>query len=78
MKSDPERWSLSGSLHSIPAMLRSNHEARGCNSSLSVRLNNCLVDGHSETEIISSEYDSVQTSLSLRKNIIKAQSLIRN
>jgi hypothetical protein len=67
MKSHLQRWNLPGSLDCIPTMFRSYHEARGRNGSLAVRLNNCLIDGHGETEIISSEYDSVQTGLSLWK-----------
>ncbi len=55
-----ERGMLPGSLYCVPEKLLSHHEARGRENSLIMTFNDGLIDGQCETEIISSNYDSLQ------------------
>lgn len=69
---------FSGSLHGITAGFCPHHQARCREDSRPVGFHNRLVDGHGEAEIVSSDYDSLQTGLSLRTNVLLAMRRLRD
>ena len=69
VQADSKLGQTAGARHRIGRRLTSNHQARGGQNSVPMRLFNCLVNGWVETEIVGADDQSPQLAISrLRRN----------